>query len=131
MLRRRSRLVGGGHEPPVVPEPFLVIRMQAGDSAGKVTQSPRDVAAPMADCMLGGPQLQGWERQDVHGKAGGYTDADVDCPVGEVVQWLVTAEQQHEQSGERYLRALVSQPPPAAHKHPGQDYERYPGDRRA
>jgi hypothetical protein len=70
--------------------------------------------APSPDRVLGGAKLQRREDRDIHRKPGRHSDADLDQPVCDIVRRLVTAEQEHEQSGECDLSTLITQPPPAA-----------------
>jgi hypothetical protein len=62
--------------------------------------------------------LQRREHQDVDRHSGRHADADVDHPVRDVGKRLVAAEQKREQRSEGHLRALISQPVPAADQHP-------------
>jgi hypothetical protein len=69
--------------------------------------------------VLGAAKLQRREHRDIHGKPGGHADCHVNHPVRDMVQRLVTAEQQREHGGEGDLSALISQSAPAAEEDAG------------
>ena len=113
-------------ELPVVPWPGLNVEtgIRIGGRAAEILQRAGDALPPLPDRVLGRPQLQRREHQDVDGEPGGHADADVDHPVRDVVERLIAAEEQDEQSREGDLGALISQPPPAADQDPADDNDR-------